>query len=49
MPTDDDGMRVHFVLDADLRGVARLMMPMVRRSMNGEVGELENLKRVLES
>jgi len=48
-PTDDGGTRVHFVLDADLRGPARLMTPMVQRSMNGEVGALDNLKRVLES
>ncbi len=36
-------------VDAHLRGPARLTSPIVQRSMNGEVGALESLKRVLES
>lgn len=40
--------RVHFALEAELRGVKVVMAPAVRRAMAGEVGHLENLKRVLE-
>jgi carbon monoxide dehydrogenase subunit G len=48
--TDDGaGTRVRFVLDAKPTGIGRLMAPMVQRSMTGEVGALDNLKRLLES
>jgi hypothetical protein len=36
-------------LAADLRGPAKLMSPMVARSMHNEIGALANLKQVLES
>ena len=42
------GTRVRFGLAADLRGLKVAMAPAVRRSMAGEVGNLENLKRTLE-
>ena len=45
----DGGTRVTFSLSADLRGLQKLMGPMVAKSMNAQVGALENLKRVLES
>jgi carbon monoxide dehydrogenase subunit G len=44
----DGGTRVRFALAADLRGLKVAMAPAVRRTMAGEVGHLENLKRVLE-
>ena len=45
----DGGTRVTFALSANLRGLQKLMAPMVSRSMTSQVGSLENLKRVLES
>jgi carbon monoxide dehydrogenase subunit G len=45
----DGGSRVRFVLEAEVRGVKKLMAPMVQKAMNGEVSALDNLKRVLES
>jgi uncharacterized protein YndB with AHSA1/START domain len=42
------GTRVRFALEAELRGVKRLMAPMVRRTMAAEVGALADLKRVVE-
>jgi uncharacterized membrane protein len=45
----DGGTRVSFSLSADLRGMQKLMAPMVSKSMRNEVGALSNLKRVLES
>ena len=44
----DGGTRVRFSLAAELRGLKVAMAPAVRRTMAGEVGRLENLKRVLE-
>jgi uncharacterized protein YndB with AHSA1/START domain len=47
---DDGGAtRLTFSLRADLKGVKKLMSPMVQRQMTAEVGNLDNLKRVLES
>jgi uncharacterized membrane protein len=43
------GTRVRFSLEADLPGLKKLMAPMVQKAMNGEVGQLENLKRALEA
>jgi hypothetical protein len=40
---------VRFTLDAELSGLKKAMAPMVQRTMNTEVGQLENLKRVLET
>ena len=45
----DGGTRVTMALSAELRGFQKLMAPMVAKSMNVQVGALENLKRVLES
>lgn len=42
------GTRVRFTLDAELPGLKKMMAPMVQKTMNNEVGKLENLKRVLE-
>jgi len=47
-PEDGGGTRVRFALAAELRGLKVAMAPAVRRTMRGEVGHLENLKRVLE-
>jgi uncharacterized protein YndB with AHSA1/START domain len=44
----DGGTRVRFALAAELRGLKVAMAPALRRTMAGEVGHLENLKRVLE-
>jgi carbon monoxide dehydrogenase subunit G len=46
---DGGGTLVTMHLAADLRGPAKLMGPMVSRSMRNEVGALANLKQVLES
>lgn len=47
---DDGGAtRLTFSLRADLKGLKKLMSPMVQKQMNAEVGNLDNLKRVLES
>jgi uncharacterized membrane protein len=40
--------RVRFELDADVKGLKRLMAPMVQKTMNNEVGQLDGLKRVIE-
>jgi uncharacterized membrane protein len=45
----DGGTRVTFSLSADLRGLQKLMAPMVAKSMRNEVGALDNLKRQVES
>jgi uncharacterized protein YndB with AHSA1/START domain len=44
----DGGTRVRFELEADVRGLKRLMAPAVKATMRSEVGALANLKRVLE-
>ena len=44
----DDGPRVRFELEADVNGLKRLMAPMVQKTMNNEVGQLDRLKRVIE-
>jgi uncharacterized protein YndB with AHSA1/START domain len=47
-PEDGGRTRVRFALAAELRGLKVAMAPAVRKTMTGEVGHLENLKRVLE-
>jgi uncharacterized membrane protein len=43
------GTRVTFSLNVDLHGPKKLMAPMVSRVTQNEVGQLDELKRVLES
>ena len=45
----DGGTRLLFALRAETGGLKKLMAPMVRRTMEREVGRLEQLKTVLES
>jgi uncharacterized membrane protein len=45
----DSGTRVHFELEADVRGFKRFMAPMVQKTMNNEVGQLSRLKDVIEA
>ena len=45
----DGGTRVRFELEADVKGVKRLLAPMVQKTMNHEVRQLESLKRVIET
>jgi uncharacterized membrane protein len=45
----DDGTRVTFSLNANLRGPQKLMAPMVAKSMRNQVAALDDLKRVLET
>jgi uncharacterized membrane protein len=44
----DGGTRVRFELEADVKGLKRLIAPMVQKTMNSEVGQLDRLKRVVE-
>ena len=44
----DDGTHVRFELTADMKGLKRLMTPMVQKTMSNEVGQLEQLKRTIE-
>jgi|SRR5947209_10161359 len=45
----DGGTELTFSLAVELRGLRRLMAPMVRRTMQNEVRRLTELKRVLEN
>lgn len=45
----DGGTRVRFELEAEVRGVKRLIASMVQKTMNNEVRQLEALKRVIET
>ena len=45
----DGGTHVRFELEADMRGLKRLMSPMVQKTMNDEVLQLAQLKRVIEA
>ncbi len=47
-PLDSGGTRVTFALRAAPRGLARLMSPMVSRTMRSEVAQLDRLRGVLE-
>ena len=44
----DHGTRVRFELEANVKGLKRLIAPMVQRTMTNEVGQLDRLKRVME-
>jgi carbon monoxide dehydrogenase subunit G len=44
----ESGTRVKFALHAQPRGLAKLMTPMVARSMRSEVAQLDRLRAVLE-
>jgi carbon monoxide dehydrogenase subunit G len=44
----DGGTRVTFALRAEPRGLAKLMAPMVARTMRTEVAQLDRLRAVLE-
>ena len=44
----DGATRVTFSLEAEVAGAMKLMKGKVQKTMDGEVGTLENLKRVLE-
>jgi uncharacterized protein YndB with AHSA1/START domain len=47
--TEESGAtRLSFTLNAHLKGLKRLMSPIVQKQMNAEVANLDNLKRVLE-
>ena len=39
---------MRFALEAELKGLKRLIAPMVQRTMNAEVGQLDGLNRALE-
>jgi hypothetical protein len=45
---DGAGTRVTFSLRADPKGPAKLMSPMIAKSMRSEVEALDELRRVLE-
>lgn len=45
----DGGTRVRLTLATELRGLKKAMSPMVSRTMQSEVANLENLKRTLEA
>jgi uncharacterized protein YndB with AHSA1/START domain len=44
----EDGTRVRFELEAEVKGLKRVMAPMVQKTMDSEVGQLEQLKRTIE-
>jgi carbon monoxide dehydrogenase subunit G len=45
----DAGTRVRFALEAELKGLQKLMAPMVKKSMGNQVGALVKLKQALET
>jgi len=45
----DGGTHVRFELEADMRGLKRLIAPMVQKTMNDEVAQLAQLKHVIEA
>jgi uncharacterized protein YndB with AHSA1/START domain len=47
-PLDGGGTRVTFSLSCTPTGLAKLMSPMVARTMRSEVGQLDRLRAVLE-
>jgi uncharacterized protein YndB with AHSA1/START domain len=46
---EGEGTRLTFVLELQPKGVMRLMSPMIVKTMQGEVANLDALKRVLEA
>ena len=49
LATADGGTRVRFDLEADVTGFKRVITPMVQKTMNNEVRQLDSLKRVIEA
>lgn len=49
LATADGGTRVRFELDAEVKGVKRLLAIVVQKTMNNEVRQLESLKRIMEA
>jgi uncharacterized membrane protein len=49
LATADGGTRVRFELEADVKGLKRLLTPMVQKTMTNEVRQLDSLKRVIET
>jgi hypothetical protein len=46
----DDGTRLTFTLGVELTGLRKLLMgSMVQRTMDAEVGAIDNVKRILET
>lgn len=45
----DGGTRVRFELQADVKGLKRLLAPIVQKTMNSEVSQVDSLKRVIET
>jgi uncharacterized membrane protein len=45
----DGGTSVRFELEADVKGLKRLLAPVVQKAMNNEVRQLDSLKRVIET
>lgn len=43
-----NGTKVKFILDLKLKGFAKIMDPIITKSMNSEVGQLANLVKALE-
>ena len=48
LTSTDGGTNVRFELEAALAGLKRLMAPIVQRTMNAEVAQLQRLKETLE-
>jgi uncharacterized membrane protein len=49
LDTADGGTRVRFELESNVKGVKRLLGPMVQKTMNKEVRQLASLKRIIET
>jgi uncharacterized membrane protein len=45
----DGGTRVRFELEADVHGLKRILAPVVQKTMDNEVRQLDSLKRVIET
>jgi hypothetical protein len=45
---DEGSTRVTFSLEVEVSGAMKLMKGKVQKTMDGEVGTLDNLKRILE-
>ena len=45
----DGGTRVRFELETNVKGIKRLLGPMVQKTMNNEVRQLDSLRRVIET
>ena len=49
LAANNGGTRVRFELETELKGLKRLIGPTVQKTMNNEVGQLDSLKRVIET